>query len=153
MKNYLIIAVFAVLCVTACSTSKKTQKTDSLQAKIQSEELAPVDESLEELDEENLAAKKDYEDLKSLVLNRIDLTASHGEGSGRIEIVINNNNVIMLNGTAMSKNTASNYLERELPALCTPNPSIKVEEQADYEIASWILEKIYSLGCTNVDLL
>lgn len=141
------------LCLLACASSKETQTTDSLQSKIQLEEFSPIDSELATLQSDTERAKSDYDALQKLVLNRVDLKSTQTQGVQKLQIVINYNNVILINETAMSKNAAAAYLEKQLPALCNPNPSLKLDERADYEIASWILEKIYSLGCANVDLL
>ena len=153
MRNLLIF--LAVCCLfSACGKSNADKyRDDAFNARVQSApEFAEIDADLDALEAETADLEKNYDDIQSRVLAGTNLSESQSFNVSQIVINVNENNVLIVNDKAMSKNDFSNFLDRSLPGLCNPSPRLSIDKKADYDIAAWALEAIYARGCTNVDI-
>ena len=155
MTKYFIIPVLIItLFATACGKSASDARSeDEFRNSIQaSPEMAEVDAKLDALELETKALAESYDKLQTTVLKHTALDATESSKVSQLVIYINDNSVLIVNNTAMSRNDFSNFADKNLPMLCTPTPKISIHRKADYDTAAWALEVLYSHGCTNVDI-
>lgn len=153
-KYILMIAFMLVTPLMGCGKSVSEARTeDDFRKAIRTgSEMAEVDAKLDALTLETQALAESYEKLQTSVLKHTTLDADETPKATHLSIYINDNNVLIVNDSAMSRNDFANYADKNLPALCTPVPKISIHRKADYDTAAWALEALYSRGCTNVDI-
>ena len=117
-----------------------------------SPELEEIDRDLDALDAKMKLLKSDYEALQGGVLDQAYFSSSDTSSSGQLVIVLNINNVLIVNGRAMTRGEFSTFAEKNLPSSCSPTPSLTIQKSANYDIASWVLEMIYLRGCPDVTI-
>lgn len=143
---YLIL----VLALSGCSTTSKDRTADDFMANYHpSQEFSDLDTSLQVLEMETAALESSYNDIQNSILPHTRL-ANDENKSGQLRVFINENNVLIVNDTTMSRNDFSLYADRVLPELCNPVPTLSIDTKANYDAASWVLDEIYKRGCTNV---
>ncbi len=146
---FLVIAC-AFACVS-CASTGENRSVDFRGSYHSSPEMAEIDAELETLELETQALESSYNEIQSSVLSHAEF-ASANKNAEKLAIFINENNVLIVNGTAMSRNDFSLYADRSLPALCTPTPSISIDSRANYDTAAWVMDEIYQHGCQNVQV-
>ena len=153
MKRILTIIALLSL-VSACGKNNSdAKKQDAFNARVQSApEFSEIDSDLDQLESETTELEKKYNEVQGHVLETAKFSTNDSLTASQIVIYVNENNVLIMNDKAMSKNDFLNFLDKHLPALCNPTPRLSIHNKADYDTAAWILEAIYSHGCTNVDI-
>ncbi|MCL2326724.1 MAG: hypothetical protein FWC40_09555 [Proteobacteria bacterium] len=117
-----------------------------------SPELMQVDEQLDALAMETQTLKDEYTEIQRNVVDRVSLSTGDLNNKTQLIISLSANNVLNVNGRAMSRNDFQNYADKHLPALCHPTPQLNLQTSAGYDAAAWILEILYTRGCTDVDI-
>lgn len=149
---YILISLALFFCGCAKSNSD-ARSMDEFRASVESmPELLALDEELSQLEEETSSLEDDYNILQSQVLPHVQLESDTDIRADQLKVYINENSVMIVNDATMSKNDFSSYVDRVLPALCTPTPRLSIHKKADYDTAAWVLDAIYSRGCSNVNV-
>lgn len=154
MKRHGIIAItlgLSLLCF-ACAGSDTQSSTASNVEYTPSQSLKEVDAELDELNAQTAAFKKEYDMLQKGVLNRLNFDEPVAKNSLQLNIFINANNILVVNEKSMSRNDFLDYVGDALPRLCKPNPTLSIDKRANYDTAAWVLQELYSRGCTQVDI-
>ncbi len=153
MKKILIMIALLSL-VSACGKNNSdAQKQDAFNARVQSApEFSEIDSELDQLESDTAELEKKYDDIQGHVLENAKFTENDMLTASQIVVYVNDNNVLIVNDKAMSKNDFLNFLDKHLPALCNPTPRLSIHNKADYDMAAWVLESIYSHGCANIDI-
>ena len=131
-----IVAFFAM----SCASSKNDRQAV----------FVAIDASIETLGERTKALEDEYAEIEKVVLAHAKFEGEPDHGDDSLKIYVNENNAIIVNDTAMTRNEFGNFIDKKLPALCTPAPTLKVHARANYDIAASLLEMIYARGCTDV---
>lgn len=147
--SFFIVSLI-VLLITSCA-STPNERHDIFVSDVESSpEFVAIDASLAELSKRTAALEAEYAEIERVVLASAKFEGELDHGEDKLTIYVNENNAILVNGAAMTRNEFGNYLDKKLPALCTPSPVLNVHARADYDIAASLLEMIYARGCTNV---
>ena len=147
--------IFILLCLlSSCGQSNSDARDqDAFAARVKSApEFADIDNDLDALEAETNDLEKKYDGIQSQVLDKTNFSNTDSLTTNQIVINVNENNVLIVNDNAMSRNDFGNFLDKYLPALCTPAPRLSIHNKADYDTAAWVLEAIYSHGCTDIDI-
>ena len=147
-----ILIIFSL--VASCGKNNSDARDqDAFSARVKSApEYADIDNDLDALEAETSELEKKYESIQSQVLDKTEFNSAKSLTADRIVIKVNENNVLIVNDQAMSKNDFANFLDKHLPALCTPAPRLSIHNKADYDTAAWVLEAIYEHGCADIDI-
>ena len=141
-----IVAFFAM----SCASSKNDRQAVFVSDIENSPELVAIDASIETLGERTKALEDEYAEIEKVVLAHAKFEGEPDHGDDSLKIYVNENNAIIVNDTAMTRNEFGNFIDKKLPALCTPAPTLKVHARANYDTAASLLEMIYARGCTDV---
>ena len=155
MRYALFAAMIAMsAAVLGCAGSvTEARSEDAFSARVQtSAEILQVDADLDALELETENLEDSYNAIQSNVLLHTDMYGSSVENTDSLAVYINDNNILVVNGKAMSRNDFSNFAVKNLPALCSPPPSLAIHKKANYDTAAWVLEMLYAHGCTKVDI-
>ncbi len=154
MKKILPFIVLSLFFFSACAGSKNDSREPNAFAQEihNTPELLDIDTSLDEMEAEIADINSDYDKIQEKILPNADFNVKEDEKVEQLEIVLNENTVLSVNQTAMSKNDFTAYADRVLPDLCHPNPKLSIHKKADYDTASWILDVLYSHGCLDVTI-
>ena len=148
---------FPIICATflLCGCGKsasEARSSDEYKMSLQnSQELAEIDAELDALQMETDNLKESYQKIQSSVLPHVKLE-SDVEQAKQLVVHINENSVLIVNDVPMSKNDFTLYANKNLPALCTPAPRLSIHTKAIYDTAAWVLDTIYSHGCSDVTI-
>jgi biopolymer transport protein ExbD len=148
----LVGSIFIMGCASSGSSNKLVDPQEFAERVNSSPDLIEIDAQLEALDLETKTLEESYNSIQSNVLTHTDLTGSTKDEDDKLIVFINDNNLLVVNDKAMSRNDFSNFAIRNLPALCTPTPKLSIHKKANYDTAAWVLEVIYAHGCTKVDV-
>ena len=149
MRPFIAIAL-ALLPLGCASTPAESPHELTPESSAQFLELAA---ELDALNDSTANLAKDYQAIQSTVLANADFSAKNKiDDNAAIDIYINENNVILVNGQPMSRNDFATFVGKNFPARCTPTPKLTVHARANYDIAAAVLETIYTSGCTNVHI-
>ena len=118
----------------------------SLQA---SQELTEVDTDLDTLQVETDNLKESYQQIQEAILPHVKLESDIVQIQ-QLVVYINENSVLIVNDSPMSRNDFTMYIDKNLPALCSPTPRLRIHSKAIYDTAAWVLDSIYSHGCSDV---
>ena len=140
--------------ITGCSSSiNDVRSDDNFVSRVNaSPDIIELDAELNALDIETENLEASYNDIQTNILLHTDLTGENKDVVKSLSIFINDNNILVVNDKAMSRNDFSNFVAKNLPGLCTPSPKLSIHKKANYDTAAWVLEMIYSHGCTKVDI-
>ena len=146
----LVISMF----ITGCSSSiTDVRSDDNFVSRVNaSPDIIELDAELNALDIETENLEASYNDIQTNILLHTDLTGENKDVVKSLSIFINDNNILVVNDKAMSRNDFSNFVAKNLPGLCTPSPKLSIHKKANYDTAAWVLEMIYSHGCAKVDI-
>jgi len=142
----------AAMLLTGCGSTGSTQSGIGRIAVKPSPELVQVDEQLDALAAETQTLKNEYTEIQRNVVQRVNFSTGDPNNETQLTISLNANNVLLVNGRAMSRNDFQNYADKHLPALCHPTPQLNLQTSAGYDAAAWILDILYTRGCTDVDI-
>ena len=150
-KTFLLICAVCLLGGCGKSTSD-ARSSDEFKMNLQtSQELAEIDADLDTLQAETDNLKDSYQKIQSTLLPHIKLE-SEVEQAKQLVVYINENSVLIVNDTPMSKNDFTQFADKNLPTLCSPTPRLSIHSKAIYDTAAWVLDTIYSHGCSNVSI-
>ena len=155
MHKQLVLFLISILMVlSGCGkSSSDARDMDEFSALAQSTpELQALDVSLDELESKTAELEAQYNEVQGTVLTHVSFDADDSGKVGQLVVFINENNVLIVNDTPMSRNDFKAFADKRLPALCQPVPSLSIHKKSDYDTAAWVLDTIYSHGCTNVDI-
>ena len=140
--------------LSACGQNNSDARDqDAFAARVKSApEFADIDNDLDALEAETNDLEKKYDSIQSRVLDKTNFGNTDSLTTDQIVIKVNENNVLIVNDKAMSKNDFGNFLDKYLPTLCTPAPRLSIHNKADYDTAAWVLEAIYAHGCTDINI-
>ena len=146
--------ILSLLMLAGCSNSmQEARMEDEFATRINtSSDMLEIDAQLDTLDVETQTLEDSYNTIQKNVLIHTRFDQSDVDETNGISIYINDNNILIVNEKAMSRNDFANFLAKYLPALCSPNPKLSIHKKANYDTAAWVLEMLYSHGCTNVDV-
>lgn len=153
--RYAYIAAFIAACLfTGCAKSVSDARSeDVFTSHVQtSPAILELDAELDALEIETETLEDSYNSIQSNVLLHTDFYAASKENIQSLAIYINDNNILVVNGKAMSRNDFSNFVIKNLPALCKPTPRLSIHKKANYDTAAWVLEMLYAQGCSKVDI-
>ena len=150
LSNALPLGIFLIAMMGCASTSNNPRDNDFTAQINSSPEVIEIDQDLEKLARDTDALEKEYDEIQKTVLANAKFEGEEDKSDEKLVIDINENNAILVNDKPMSKNEFASYIDKKLPALCTPTPTINLSTRADYTIAASLLEMIYARGCTNV---
>lgn len=148
------ILLTSVMFLSACASSNthSRQAEDFIEEVQSSPELQEVDVSLDELKEKTEELTAEYETLQAGILPYASFDTDNSDKADKLVIYINENNVMNVNNKTMSRNDFTIYIDKVLPGLCTPSPSISIHKKADFDTAAWVLDALYSRGCADVKI-
>ena len=147
----LLFSLFILLCGCGKSASD-ARTTDEFRMNLAaSQDLAEIDVALDSLQDETDDLKENYDKLQATLLPHVKLE-SVTEQATQLTIYINENSVLIVNDTPMSRNDFVQYADKNLPALCQPTPSLTIHTKAIYDTAAWVLDSLYSHGCPDVTI-
>ncbi len=106
-------------------------RTDTLFAKVQ---------SLEALVSDKMVA----EDLAALRL---------GTNSDRAYIEVSGDDVLRVNGTAMTMDELKLFTFSQAKALCQPPPVVVVDPRANYDVVASVIDALYAQECASVEVV
>lgn len=153
MKKTALLMIVLTIAFAGCSkNTNHTRTADEYRASIQtSEQFREIDAQLDELEAQTNDITERYASVQKSILQNTDFgTADEASKVDKLAIYINENNVLIVNDSAMSRNDFSAYADRMLPRLCTPSPRLSIHKKADYDTAAWVLESLYAHGCMNI---
>ena len=146
----LFVSVFAVGC---SSSINDVRSDDNFVSRVNaSPDMIELDAQLNTLDTETENLESSYNEIQANILVHTDLTGENKDVVKSLTIFINDNNILVVNDKAMSRNDFSNFVVKNLPGLCTPSPKLSIHKKANYDTAAWVLEMLYSHGCSKVDV-
>ncbi len=146
----LFIAGVAAFLLTGCA-SAQAQRHSVFAADVEnSPQMASIDGQISDLSDRAQALAAEYAEIEKVVLANAKFEGEPEQAADRLNIYVNENNAIIVNDEAMSRNEFSAYADRNLPNLCSPAPTLKVHARANYDIAASLLEVIYMHGCSDV---
>lgn len=147
----LLFSLFILLCGCGKSASD-ARTTDEFRMNLAaSQDLAEIDVALDSLQDETDDLKENYDKLQATLLPHVKLE-SVTEQATQLTIYINENSVLIVNDTPMSRNDFVQYADKNLPALCQPTPRLTIHTKAIYDTAAWVLDSLYSHGCPDVTI-
>lgn len=154
MKHIFPLILSSLFLFSACAGSNNdSREPNAFVKEIQNTpELLEIDASLDEMEAEINDINSDYDKIQEKILPLAEFNVKEDEKVEQLEIVLNENTVLSVNQTAMSKNDFTAYADRVLPDLCHPNPKLTIHKKADYDTASWVLDVLYSHGCLDVTI-
>lgn len=154
MKNLIFLSILSLFLFSACAASQNdSRESNAFVQKIHNTpELLEIDTSLQELENEIGDINDDYAKLQEKILPFTDFNGNEDKKVDQLEIVLNENTVLSVNQTAMSKNDFTAYADQVLPELCQPNPKLSIHKKANYDTAAWVLDVLYSHGCMDVTI-
>ena len=117
-----------------------------------STDMLEIDAQLDTLDVETQNLEDSYNTIQKNVLIHTDFNQSDVDDNTGLSIYINDNNILIVNDKAMSRNDFTNFAFKKLPAMCTPTPRLSIHKKANYDTAAWVLEMLYAQGCPKVDI-
>lgn len=148
---YRFLFVMASLVLTMGCASASNERHTLFSADIEkAPEMVKIDAEIETLNAQTRALEEEYEAIEKIVLKHAKFEGESSNGDESLSIYVNENNAILVNDVPMSRNEFSNYLDKKLPKLCSPPPTLKIHAKADYDIAVALLEMIYAGGCSDV---
>ncbi len=153
-KQLVLFLILILLLLSGCGKSSSDARSmDDFTALAQSTpELQALDASLDELENKTAELEASYNEVQGTVLTHVTFDADDSGGAGQLVVFINENNVLIVNDTPMSRNDFKAFADKRLPALCQPVPTLSIHKKSDYDSAAWVLDTIYTHGCTNVDI-
>ncbi|MBR4984148.1 MAG: hypothetical protein IKY83_00205 [Proteobacteria bacterium] len=154
MKKTALLTIALAFVFAGCSQHQTHARTaDEYRSSIQaSDEFKDIDAQLDQLEAQTNDITERYATVQKSILQNTDFGAIDESKVDKLEIYINENNVLIVNDAAMSRNDFSAYADRMLPKLCTPTPRLSIHKKADYDTAAWVLESLYSHGCMNISV-
>ncbi len=119
-------------------------------------ELVKVDERLIAIDQEIQAMRNDLNDLQERVGAHMgdagaNLYQLEYQG-GQLYLEIDQRSLLRVNGIAMGQDDFYVFARNRSASLCSPTPILVVHPEANYDVVAWVLEAIYSQGCSSVDI-
>lgn len=154
MRYFQFIFIVLLFIASGCASSPSETRTENNYTAYvnNSPDIVEIDAQLNSLEIETQNLEESYNGIQENVLMHTNLTGDDLRVRDDLKIFINDNNVLIVNEKAMSRNDFVNFATRNLPALCDPAPKLSIHKKANYDTAAWVLETIYSHGCTNVDV-
>ena len=154
MRHLYCIILAASLFVSGCANSASEAHTqDDFAIHVNtSPDIIEIDSQLNALEIETQNLEDSYNGIQENILLHTDLGGDDLKVHENLEIFINDNNILIVNGKAISRNEFTNFVVKYIPALCEPSPKLSIHKKANYDTAAWVLEMLYSHGCTKVDI-
>lgn len=152
-KIALLILPLAIAFAGCSQQHNHTRTADEYRASIQtSDEFKEIDAQLDQLEAKTNDITERYASVQKSILQNADFGEAGESKVDKLAIYINENNVLIVNDSAMSRNDFTAYADRMLPRLCTPAPRLSIHKKADYDTAAWVLEALYAHGCMNINV-
>lgn len=154
MRHLYCILLAIPFFVSGCANSASEAHTqDDFTIHVNtSPDIIEIDSQLNTLEIETQNLEDSYNGIQENILLHTDLSGDNLKVHENLEIFINDNNILIVNGKAVSRNEFTNFVVKNLPALCEPDPKLSIHKKANYDTAAWVLEMLYSHGCTKVDI-
>lgn len=152
MKHLLPLFLFSAVLFAGCAgSSTDTRQPEEFILGVRSNpELLEIDTRLDALDEKTAQLSAQYDTLQQGILPHATFESDPSNHADKIEVYINENNVLIVNGKTMSRNDFTIFADKALPGLCSPTPRISIHKKADFDIAAWVLDSFYLHGCMDV---
>lgn len=84
------------------------------------------------------------EDLASLRL---------GTNADRAYVEVSADDVLRVNGTAMTMDELKMFTFSQAKSLCQPPPIVVVDPRADYDVVASVIDALYAQECANVEVV
>ena len=152
----LMMACFAGSLSVACASTsngisaERMAMIDQMQNNVDYIEL---DAEIEILENETQQIRDDYDAIEKRVLSQLDFKNEVRSDDAPIQATVTSNNVLLIDGNAMSRHDFSVFANKNLPDRCKTPPELQISGNADFETAAWILEIFYGHGCMEVKIV
>jgi biopolymer transport protein ExbD len=120
-----------------------------------SPEVIKLDQELYQLEgraEHLVANVQNLERLVTSKMGAADSSAVQNAGD-RMFIEVDGDDVLRLNGIAMSAQEIQQYIMIQGQKVCQPQPTVVVDPEANYDNVATIIEMIYAQDCGGVDVV
>lgn len=150
------MACFAGSLSVACASTsngisaERMAMIDQMQNNVDYIEL---DAEIEILENETQQIQDDYQAIEKQVLSQLDFKNEVRSDDAPIQATVTSNNVLLIDGNAMSRHDFSVFANKNLPDRCKTPPELQISGNADFETAAWILEIFYGHGCMEVKIV
>jgi hypothetical protein len=151
-----VMACLAGALLHACASTSNGISADRMAAIDQmqnSVDYIELDAEIEILENETHQILSDYEEVEHQVLSQLDFKVETRSDDAPILATVTSNNVLLIDGNAMSRHDFSVFANKNLPDRCKITPELQIDDNADFETAAWILETFYSHGCVDVKIV
>lgn len=151
-----LLLLSVLLFASACSgAEKKNEDKDKKAQRIDSAELAAVDQRLDEMDQQTTSLRDRVSALQDKVADHVGTDAAklqtELDGSATY-IEIDKNSVLRVNGIAMSRSDFGVYTQRRGKEICKPEPTLVQHIDAEYDLVGFVMDTIYAEGCSSLDI-
>ena len=154
MSTQLKILLLALLSLffAGCATTSGGVSDERREVLSQDVNFIELDAQLDVLENETNDVDEAFKEIEKSVISRVQFESTQGGSEAPVHVVLTSNNVLIVDGGAMSRNDFLIFAKTNLPARCKETPELVLEGNIDIDMASWVLEVFYGQGCLNVDI-
>lgn len=155
------LGFFCLACLTcgmlhACASTSNGISSERMAALDQmqnSVEYVALDAEIGVIADETDKIRQAYDRVEQQVLGQLNFKNDERTNDAPIHALVTSNNVLLVDGNAMSRHDFSIFAAKNLPDRCQIAPELQINGNADFETASWVLETFYANGCMDVKIV